>query len=96
VATGAGFREDYTITMVSCAVSRCAALPAGGISLLVFNASPSIVHISFHGDATVANFPIPPGGSRLLNIGPLDRTASVILDSGTGTAYLSRGDGETY
>ncbi|MEI9983513.1 MAG: hypothetical protein WDN69_10075 [Aliidongia sp.] len=64
--------------------------------LLAFNAGTAVAHLTFNGTATTANLPIPAGGSRLLTIGPMALTASVVLESGTGTVYLSRGTGHTY
>jgi hypothetical protein len=101
------FQEEYTVTIAAGTAAASAALPAGaalsspltayaGDALLVFNAGAAVAHLSLNGTATTGNLPIPPGGSRLLTIGPMALTASVILDSGTGTVYLSRGTGYSY
>jgi hypothetical protein len=101
------FQEDYTIPVAAGTAASTTALPAGaplspplaaygGDALLVFNAGAAIAHLSLNGPATTANLPIPPGGSRLLTIGPMALIASIILESGSGMVYLSRGTGHTY
>jgi hypothetical protein len=98
-----GFREAYTI-VIDAHSERASSgdLPASfqdipaGDSLLVFNASAAVAHVAFDKEAAVHHFPIPPGGSRLLDMGPMALSASVILDSGNGTVYLSRGNGVSY
>ncbi len=101
------FQEEYTLAIAAGTSAASIALPAGAVTasplsayagdaLLVFNASATVAHLSLNGTATGGNLPIPAGGSRLLTIGPLALTASIILDSGTGTVYLSRGTGHSY
>jgi hypothetical protein len=91
------FQEAYTVPVAASTTAVSAALPAGeGDALLVFNAAASVAHLSLAGTATPGNFPIPPNGQRLLTVGFMPLTASVILDSGAGTVYLSRGNGTTY
>jgi hypothetical protein len=101
------FQEEYTLALATSTTAAGVVLPAGAVtasplsayggdSLLVFNGSAAVAHLSLNGTATTGNLPIPAGGSRLLTIGPLALTASVVLDSGAGTVYLSRGTGHTY
>jgi hypothetical protein len=101
------FQEEYTLAVAASTSAASTALPAGAVTasplaayagdaLLVFNASSAVAHVSVNGTATATNLPIPAGGSRLLTIGPMALTASVVLDSGSGTVYLSRGTGHTY
>lgn len=91
--------------MVACAgASANAALVGGGGSALVFNASADIAFVRFGTDGTVTanpatDTPIPPGGTRLLSIGPLAKWAAAAIDAGgtgTGDVYFTRGEGSTY
>jgi hypothetical protein len=91
------FQESYTVPVAAGTTATSVALPsAEGDALLIFNASASVAHLSLTGPATTGNLPIPPGGSRLITVGYLALTASVLIESGTGNVYLSRGNGSTY
>jgi len=91
------FQESYTVPVAAGTSAQSVALPAcEGDALLVFNAAPSIAHLSVTGTASATSLPIPVGGSRLLTIGFLALAASVLIESGSGTVYLSRGNGTTY
>ena len=75
-------------------------LASEGSTALVYNSSTSVGFIRFGTDLTVSastnDMPIPPGSRVLLEIGSLAQTASVILASGTGKIFVSRGDGTAY
>jgi hypothetical protein len=91
------FQESYTVPVTAGTAATSAALPgAEGDALLIYNAATSVAHLSLTATATTGSLPIPPGGTRLVTIGFLPLTASVLIESGTGTVYLSRGNGSTY
>ncbi len=91
------FQESYTVPVAAGTTAQSVSLPQSeGDAILIFNASASIAHMSLTGTATTSNLPIPAGGARLITVGYLAQTASVLLESGTGTVYLSRGNGTTY
>jgi len=74
-------------------------LVAGGESLLLFNPTNGLVFIRTDGAvASATDYPIPAGGSRLMDVGGGALPVSLFQASGAtaGIVYLSRGDGSSY
>ena len=94
------FQVTSTVTIAATTTSKVDQLPAEGGAALVYNATSAVAFIRFGTDLTVTatpnDMPVPPGGRALLQIGQWARTAAVILSSGTGDVFISRGDGTVY
>jgi hypothetical protein len=94
------FRPAGTLTVAASTANARGALVGGGNSVLVFNSTTSVAFVRFGTDSTVtataADTPIPPGLRMLVDAGPFIQQAAVLLASGTGNVYFSRGDGTTY
>jgi len=75
-------------------------LLGGGEAVLVFNASAAIAFIKFGTDLTVtaspSDMPVPAGGRMLIHAGEYAQTAAVLLSAGSGSVYLTRGNGTVY
>lgn len=72
-------------------------MPSAEASLLVLNTTAAVAFVRFDGNpATPNDLPVPPGGSRLLDIGSYASNASAILASGTGNVFFTRGSGSSY
>jgi hypothetical protein len=93
------FNAAGTVTLAGTTTSVSAGIPAGD-SVLVYNGAATVAFVAFgNGAATAtaaAGVPIPPGGSRLLYIGPNVNFVAAILASGTGNVYVSYGSGTVY
>jgi hypothetical protein len=94
------FRPAGTAT-INASTSAANALIAGhGEAVLVLNSTSGVAFIRFGTDSTVtatnADTPIPPGSRMLLHCGNIASTASVVLGSGSGSVYVTRGDGTVY
>jgi hypothetical protein len=96
----AGFNPEATVVVAASTVSNAIALSGNGPSLLVFNSTGSIAFLSLGAStnliATSQSLPIPAGSQVLLNVGATVTAAAVLLSSGTGTVYLTRGSGSAY
>ena len=94
------FRVTETVTIAATSASQGAALPKQGGSALIYNAGADVAFVAFGTSdavtATPASVPVPPGGSRLIGIGPLVSWAAAIAPSAAGTVYITRGDGDAY
>jgi hypothetical protein len=93
-------RVSATVTIAAGTTSAHAALLGTGEAVLVYNASSAIAFLRFGMDgsvpATSADMPIPPGARMLIHAGEFAKSASVVLASGSGNVYLSRGQGTVY
>ncbi|HQT87971.1 MAG TPA: hypothetical protein PK677_05385 [Acidiphilium sp.] len=102
MSTGASlpFRPAGTVVIGASAAAASIALPPGGSSMLVYNSTTSVAFIRFGmvGDTTaqISDTPVPPGARMLFDAGRLVTTASVVLASGTGSVFFTRGDGSVY
>jgi hypothetical protein len=71
-----------------------------GPSLLVYNSSSGTAFLVLGANrtltATAAALPVPAGSQVLLGIGATVNAAAVILQTGTGTVFLTRGSGSFY
>lgn len=94
------FRVTGTVTLAATTTSAQAALMGLGSSAVIYNASADVAFVEFGPSgavtASLASFPVPPGGRALVYIGPMTSGVAVILSTGTGAVYVSRGDGDAY
>jgi hypothetical protein len=95
-----GFKPSGTLTVAASTTSAGGKLPGGGESVLVYNASAAIAFVHFDAQTTaatvVADTPVPAGARMLFQVGVFSTYASVVLASGSGNVYFSRGDGTSY
>ncbi len=102
MANGASqpFRPSYTASISATTAAAETALPAGGESVLIYNATSSVAFVRFGSSAGVAatltDLPVPPNGRMLVAVNHLVTAVSALLHVGTGTVYFSRGDGSVY
>jgi hypothetical protein len=91
------FRPTGTISVSVGTVSANAPLAGGGDSIVVTNATTSLVYVRFGSDPTViastADMPILAGSRLILSINSLISYAAAISPSGSGAVLFSRGDG---
>ena len=91
------FRPAGTVAIAAGATSSSAVLPAGGDTALVSNGTTSLAFVRFGADpsvsATTADTPVLPNGRLLLGINALITNVAVVLGTGSGTVYVTRGDG---
>ena len=93
------FQPSYTISISASTVTANANLPAGGTSVLVTNAASdyAFVRLGSAGVLATPNDTPVPAGARLLLHAPEAVTAiSLVLNSGAGTVFVSRGTGTSY
>lgn len=93
------FQPSYTISLSASTVATSSDLSAGGSSVLVTNAAAdyAFVRLGSTGISATPNDTPVPAGARLLLHAPEPVTViSVILNSGTGTVFVSRGTGTSY
>ncbi len=94
------FRPSGTVTIAAATTAAQATLNGTGEAVLVTNAASGIAFIRFGTDSTVAattsDTPVPAGSRMLMHSGTLASNASVVLGSGSGSVYLTRGDGTVY
>lgn len=96
----AAFSPETAGLIAASTTSTAVALPGNGPSLLVYNSTSGIAFLSLGAStsltATGNNLPIPPGQQMLLSVGTTVTAAAVVLSSGSGTVYLTRGSGSAY
>ncbi len=96
----AAFSPEATVSIAAGTSSNAVALGGSGPSLLVFNTTSSIAFLSLGAStsviATTSSLPVPAGAQLLLTVGATVAAAAVILASGSGTVYLTRGSGSAY
>lgn len=102
MSTGANqpFRPAGTVVALATTTAANVALAGGGGAVLVYNSSTATAFFRLGAasglTATNTDTPVPPGARMLVDAGPFVRNAAVVLSSGTGTVYFTRGDGDTY
>ncbi|GAA5265102.1 hypothetical protein ACOSOMT5_P1527 [Acidiphilium sp. MT5] len=102
MSTGASlpFRPAGTAVIAAGATATSVTLPPGGSSILVFNSAASVAFVRFGmaGETTaqLSDTPVPPGARMLMDAGRLVTAASVVLASGAGSVFFTRGDGSVY
>jgi hypothetical protein len=93
------FRPSGCVSAAASTTSQDVALPAGGDTVVVDNAGSDFCFVNFGGSAIVASgspnpsFPVPAGQHRQFACPITVTTAGVIMNSGTGTVFFTRGDG---
>lgn len=93
------FQPSYTISLSASTVATSANLSAGGTSVLVTNAAADYAFVrlgSVGVSATPTDTPVPAGARLLLHAPEPVAAISVVLNSGTGTVFVSRGSGTSY
>lgn len=96
----AAFNPEGTVSVAAGTASLAASLPGTGPSLLIFNSTTAIAFLRLGATttltATSADMPIPAGGRALLSVGTTVTSAAILLSSGSGLVYLTRGSGSVY
>jgi hypothetical protein len=96
----AAFNPEATVSLTAGTASLAVAIAGSGPSLLVFNASSSTAFLRLGATtaltATTADLPVPAASRVLLGIGATVAAAAVILETGTGPVFLTRGAGSVY
>jgi DNA-binding beta-propeller fold protein YncE len=90
------FNPEATVSIAATTTSATAAIPGTGPTLLVFNSTAATAFLRLGTGtltARVTDFPVPSGAQMLLSVSPTVTAAAVILSSGSGTVYVSRGTG---
>ena len=102
MATGSiqPFRPAGSVGAAASTTVANVALAGGGQAILVYNATTAVAFFRLGGasalTATTADTPVPPGGRMLVDAGPFVTNAAVVLSTGTGNVYFTRGDGDAY
>jgi hypothetical protein len=96
----AAFSPEATVSVAASTASTAVALGGTGPSLLVYTGSSSTAFLRLGATtaltATTAAMPIPAGSQVLLGIGATVSAAAVILATGTGQVFFTRGSGAFY
>ena len=93
------FKPAGTVVVAATTSNVSTTLPSGGQSVLITNAASdyAFVRLGVAGEAaTLTDFPVPSGASRLLFREDTVTTVHVILNSGTGTVFATVGRGSAY
>jgi hypothetical protein len=94
------FRPAGTAMIVAGTGAANAAMTGAGEAVLVMNSTSGVAFIRFGTDssvtATTADTPVPPNARMLMHCGEIASTVSVVLGSGSGNVYVTRGDGTVY
>jgi hypothetical protein len=73
------------------------ALAGGGDSVVVTNTTGSLAYVRFGSDAnvvaTVTDMPVLPNTRIMLGVNSIIGYAAVVLATGTGGVFFTRGDG---
>lgn len=97
--TSRPFQPTGTVALNASITPASILLAGRGHSLVVTNAGPSLAFVRFGTDLSVgagtSDMPVLPNQRVLLKVNALIRTAGVVLTSGTGRIYFTRGDGST-
>ncbi|HET6183230.1 MAG TPA: hypothetical protein VFA03_06500 [Acetobacteraceae bacterium] len=93
------FQPTYTSAVTAGTTAASVALPPGGNSVLITNGASDYAFVRLGSTgvtATGSDLPVPAGGRVLLNAPDYVTAIGVLLNSGTGTVFVSRGSGTTY
>ncbi len=99
VGTAQPFQPSYTLSITASTTAVGQILPPGGTSVLVTNAGSDYVFVRLGAPsqaATSNDTPVPAGARLLLHAPETVSAISVLLNSGTGTVFVSRGTGTAY
>jgi hypothetical protein len=96
----AAFNPESTVSIAAGTTSTAVALGGSGPSLLVYNGSNSTAFLRLGATttltATTSDMPVPAASRILLGVSATVAAAAVILDTGTGPVFLTRGSGSVY
>jgi hypothetical protein len=91
------FQPANTVILAVSDVSATVELPRGGSSILITNPTAQVVFVHLGGNAAaITDTPVMAGGRLLLNCPSPVQSISAITATGSGTIYLTRGDGTAY
>jgi hypothetical protein len=97
IGSTSAFRPSGSIGLTVSTIAAATLLPGGGESVLITNPTTALAYIKFGSDnsvtATNADMPILPNSRCLLSVNALITYVSLLLSSGSGTLYATRGDG---
>jgi hypothetical protein len=97
LGSSSAFRPSGTVSITAGTTTSAVALNGGGESVLVTNATSSLAFVRFGADASViastSDMPIQPAARVMLAVNPFITYAAILLMTGTGTVFLTRGDG---
>ena len=99
VGTAQPFQPSYTLSIAAGTTATSQVLPPAGTSVLVTNAANDFVFVRlgvFSQAATPNDTPVPAGARLLLHAPETVSAISLLLNSGTGTVFVSRGTGTAY
>jgi hypothetical protein len=99
VGTVQPFQPAYTVAIAASTSPASATLAGGGTSLLITNGASDYAFVSLGVAgvlATPTDTPVPAGSRLLLHAPETVQAVSVLLNSGTGTVFISRGNGTAY
>lgn len=94
------FRPAGTVVAQASTTPTNVDLVGGGQTVLVYNASTSAAFFRLGGASALTvsetDTPVPPGMRMMVDGGPFVTNAAVLLESGSGAVYFTRGDGDMY
>lgn len=93
------FQPSYTISLAASTTAISKPIPAAGTSVLVTNAASDYTFVRLGSPGVIAtstDIPVPAGARLLLHAPEPVNAISVVLNSGTGTVFVSRGTGTAY
>ena len=86
-----------TVSVTATTTASAVALLGGGDAVIVTNASSSVAFVRFGTDATVTasstDMPVLGNSRVTLSVNPAATYVAVVLASGTGLVFLTRGNG---
>lgn len=94
------FRPAGTVAAQASTTATNIDLSGGGQTVLVYNASTATAFFRLGGASALTvnetDTPVPAGARMMVDGGPFVTNAAVLLESGSGTVYFTRGDGDMY
>ena len=99
VGTVQPFQPSYTVPVAVSTLATSTTLPPGGSSVLITNGASDYIFVRLGVPgvfATPNDMPVPAGARLLLHAPDTVSAISVLLNSGNGTAFISRGTGSAY
>jgi hypothetical protein len=90
------FKPLGTITLAASTTPASATLPLTGDSLRIVNTTSAIAYIALGkgtATATTGSYPVPPGAAALIAAGPYIDAVAVVLESGSGSVFVTVGEG---
>jgi hypothetical protein len=93
------FEPSGCIAAAATTTTQSVLLPPGGDTIVIDNAGGDFCFVNFGGSAVIAtgapnpSFPIPAGQHRQFACPATVTSVGVIMNSGTGTIFFTRGDG---